>query len=364
MAGTSREALLSREPMRLDSGNGYTIRWRSRWTTPVIWQEYAGNPILTAGVGTAWDAAGLSTPNVIRVSDGYRIYYGSRPHIGMATGRRANGKDWTKVSAPILSAGSPGAFDAGGVNAPRVVPVTDRHWHMYHVGYHPTEKWGGMPVHQIGLSESEDGGLSWRHSFTRSILPRGEGSHEAFATTSCSVLRIGSGWMLWYGAIAQVPYLASICLAFSDDGHSWKKYDKNPVLTYNPYFRPEAFVVASPNVMYDQGLFKMWYSARGLTGDCRPGEYTVCYAESKDGIRWERFPGNPVLFPGSSGWDQKMVEYAQVLKEEVSTGCGFAETATAPSDMQKGSGPRMRPFRFAGDRPRRPRRIGASGRPR
>jgi hypothetical protein len=90
---------------------------------------------------------------------------------------------------------------------------------MYYVGYHPELKEGGMPVHQIGLVESDDAGRTWRRLSSNPVVPRGpKGSYDAFSTSSASVLRVGREWWLWYGGIAQVPYLAGICLARSADG--------------------------------------------------------------------------------------------------------------------------------------------------
>ena len=241
------------------------------------------------------------------------MYYGARPSgIGFAETTLDRLHDWKRHGKPILTAGQGNAFDANGVNAPKVLPITDTHWHMYYVGYHPNATSNGAPVHQIGLAESDDAGLTWRQ-YPDPIIPRGESADDVFSTSSASVLRVGEQWYLWYTAIAQVPYLASICLATSSDGgHTWTKYDRNPVLRFNPYLQAESFVLAKPHMLYEDGLFKMWYSAKGFGEGTSLGDYRVCYAESIDGMTWERFPGNPVLRPTDSGWDSTMVEYAEV----------------------------------------------------
>jgi len=187
---------------------------------------------------------------------------------------------------------------------------------MYYVGYHPTAKENGAPVHQIGLAESEDGGLTWRRVLREPVIARGrEGSYDAFSASSASVLKVGREWWLWYGGIAQVPYLASICLAISSDGIAFRKYESNPVLRFNPHLHAEAFICAKPHVLYDNGVFRMWYTARGFGAPNAPGDYRICYAESLDGIHWERYSGNPLLTPSSEGWDRTMVEYAEVLRQ-------------------------------------------------
>lgn len=345
-------------PLATKNSRSLDLVWRPRWTTPAVWRKHANNPVLTPSPAPFWDAGSLTTASVVRVNDTLRLYYGSRPRgIGLAFAALAALHQWKKHPAPVLGAGPSGAFDAAGVNSPKVVPITSKHWHMYYVGYHPTEKWGGMPVHQIGLVESDDAGLTWRRRSNQPVIPHGDrGDCDAFSTSSASVLRIGGRWFLWYGGIAQVPYLAGICLATSRDGHVWTKHPRNPVLGFNPHLRAEAFVVAKPHVLYEEGVFKMWYSARGFGEGCSPGEYRICYAESSDGVHWERFPNNPVLLPSASGWDRKMVEYAEVLRDggryhlwycgDGYGSIGYARgEATARVTMQTRSGPTPRPDR-------------------
>jgi hypothetical protein len=57
--------------------------------------------------------------------------------------------------------------------------------------------------------------------------------------------------------------------------------------------------------MFEDGVFKMWYSMRGSA-------YRIGYAESPDGIHWERSPANPILDVSPHGWDSDMVEYPEI----------------------------------------------------
>jgi hypothetical protein len=53
-------------------------------------------------------------------------------------------------------------------------------------------------------------------------------------------------------------------------------------------------------------VFRMWYSF------AKP-DYQIRYAESLDGIAWERAPIDPVLGPSPKpGWDDTMVEYPEI----------------------------------------------------
>ncbi|MEO7654019.1 MAG: hypothetical protein ABIZ80_26470 [Bryobacteraceae bacterium] len=297
----------------LAPGSHAGMEWQERWTGPMLWEKRAQNPILTA---VKTDQGGLTTPSIFKEGDRLTLFYGSRPHIRLAYGSMSDMHTWRRHPNPVLSAGPPDAFDAAGVNGPEVVRVTDKHWRMYYVGYHPTHRQGNAPVHQLGVAESEDSGMTWRRASKKAAIPHGpDGTYDGFSASSCSVVRVGPEWWMWYGGIAQVPYLASICLAKSSDGITWKKFEGNPVMRYNPYFPSDAIVVARPQVILEGSLFRMWYSARGLTADSKSGDYRLCYAESADGIHWDRFPGNPVVLPSAAGWDQKMVEYSEIVRD-------------------------------------------------
>jgi predicted GH43/DUF377 family glycosyl hydrolase len=288
--------------------------WQPRWTTPLVWEKHPGNPVV-AGTKGRWDEKNVTTCSIVPIGDRLRMYYGSRGiGIGIAEAPTGDIHHWEKQARPILTTGPASAFDGGGVLSAEVVPVTPTHWHLYYVGYHPTKRHGNTKVHQIGLAQSDDGGLTWTRTSDDPVVAHGpEGSFDGFAISSNSVLYLGDKWYCWYTGISQTPYLSSIGLATSRDGHRWEKYPFNPVMYYNPHIIHEAFMVAKPHVLYEEGVFKMWYTARGMTENRKSGNYSICYAESLDGIHWQRYPGNPVVKPSSTGWDGTMVEYAEVI---------------------------------------------------
>jgi hypothetical protein len=65
--------------------------------------------------------------------------------------------------------------------------------------------------------------------------------------------------------------------------------------------------IARPCVLKDpDGRYRMWYS-------CRGERYRIGYAESADGLAWERKDDQAGIEPSPSGWDSDMIEYPAVF---------------------------------------------------
>jgi hypothetical protein len=100
----------------------------------------------------------------------------------------------------------------------------------------------------------------------------------------------------WYAGrnAADAPW--RIGLAESPDGVVFAKHPNNPVLREGGAGAFDADGVAAPAVVVTRGLYRMWYEARGFFGATSIG-----YAVSTDGVRWHKYPGNPVLLPDDIG---------------------------------------------------------------
>jgi hypothetical protein len=79
--------------------------------------------------------------------------------------------------------------------------------------------------------------------------------------------------------------------SISEQGR-WSKYASNPILVGLPGFEESA--VQEPNVIFENGVFKMWYSAGWMN-------QSLCYATSPDGFTWTKYVSNPILGQGGSG---------------------------------------------------------------
>lgn len=101
----------------------------------------------------------------------------------------------------------------------------------------------------------------------------------------------GQKWLYYIGWTVRntIPYHNSIGLAVSDDGINFTKKFTGPIIhtiATEPHFS------GSASILFDQGIFKIWYlncthwhkAADGKMEPC----YHIKYAESTDGIYWKR----------------------------------------------------------------------------
>lgn len=77
-----------------------------------------------------------------------------------------------------------------------------------------------------------------------------------------------------------------------------KRYPGNPILERNKNNPWEAGSVLNPNVLYDNGIYRMVYRATNDIKIKKVGGYisSIGYAESTDGIYFKRFP-EPMIIP-------------------------------------------------------------------
>jgi len=161
------------------------------------------------------------------------------------------------------------------------------------------------PQRSIALSRSEDG-FNW--SEPEIVLHENpESGWEEIINRSCTLFWNGQYHMWYTGQVMRIG-MSRIGYAVSDDGVHFTRVRQDPVIV--PERSYEGISVMNPYVMRDdeRGVFRMWYSS---------GEFiepnVICYAESKDGIHWEKSPLNPVFFKGEEdAWDSDRIGGCEV----------------------------------------------------
>lgn len=122
------------------------------------------------------------------------------------------------------------------------------------------------------------------------VAPGEPGMFDDSGTAMGYLLKVGEKRYLYYlgwNLKVTVPWLNSIGLAISEhDGKGFTKYSRAPIMDRSD---EDPFSISYPSVMLDNGIYRMWYGSNLKWGkDQAEMNHVIKYAESHDGIRWER----------------------------------------------------------------------------
>ena len=231
---------------------------------------------------------------------------------------------------PVLGMGKLGTFDDGGA-VPFCLLNHDNKKYLYYGGWNASVT---VPYRNaIGLAVSEDNGLTFQRVCEGAIVDRNQ--HEPYFTGACEVIREGGKWRMWYGSATgwvvvdgKPEPCYQIKYGESDDMINWTRQNK---ICIEYKFDGEA--IARPSIIREDGLYKMWYCSRGSV-NYRTGKeqsYRVGYAESVDGLSWERKDEEVGIERSEDGWDSIMMCYPYVYQHKGKkylfyNGNGFGES--------------------------------------
>jgi predicted GH43/DUF377 family glycosyl hydrolase len=202
------------------------------------------------------------------------------------------------IGNPVLSPKA--EWEAGGNINNTVVKVGNEYKHWFT---------GIGSRFRIGMATSTDG-IAWQKSNANPVLEVGApGEFDSEHAYNPMVVYYDGLYWMWYAGNNGTSW--QIGLATSTDGLQWKKHPNNPVLKIGAAGKWDDKHLTSPFVMRDGAVFKMWY--RGESAQF-PGKGSTGYAESPDGVRWERYSGNPVFTPAASGWDSRSLTIYPIVK--------------------------------------------------
>lgn len=259
----------------------------------------------------AWMRTHAAVPVAQRVgANRYRIYFSGRDDRNRSqTGFveidiTAPHRVLSASESPVLQTGALGAFDDSGAMLSWIVDQGDDKY-LYYIGWNL-----GVTVpfrNSVGLAISRDGGLTATRYSKAPVLDRND-CDPYFVASMCILIENGV-WRMWYVSCAgwelenaKPKHHYHIKYAESEDGVQWRR---EGVVCID--FKSEAeYAISRPCVLKEGSIYRMWYSYRGH-------HYRIGYAESGDGIRWERKDHLVALDVSESGWDSEMVEYPCVF---------------------------------------------------
>jgi len=131
------------------------------------------------------------------------------------------------------------------------------------------------------------------------------GDLAMFDDSGCSIgciIKVGERRFLYYMGwhlTVRVPWQNALGLAISDGpGQPFERHSRFPVL---PLAESDPYTISYPWILHENGRFRMWYGSNIAWGSRKADmRHLIKYAESADGIHWER--GDQVAidfaFPG------------------------------------------------------------------
>jgi hypothetical protein len=229
-----------------------------------------------------------------------------RSHIGYV--EIARDHPATILSVPptaVLSPGALGAFDDAGVTTSCIAEHDGRVW-LFYTGWSLGRS---VPFYlNVGLAWSDDGGRSFARASAAPLLDRT--TVDPYLTASPWIVIENDLWRMWY-----VSGTAWTATAEGPQHRYHIKYaESRDGLNWNrqgvvciDYQSADEYAFGRPCVVRDGATYRMWYSYRGPA-------YRIGYAESADGIMWTRLDSTNVVGVSESGWDSEMTAYPCVFR--------------------------------------------------
>ena len=136
----------------------------------------------------------------------------------------------------------------------------------------------------IEVYKSSDG-INWQDG--QVVLENNLNSGWEEDVNRCCIIYQDGKYKMWY--TGQANKMSNIGYAESEDPYNFKRIQQRPVLIHEGKYEKDA--VMNPYVIYDKEtkMYKMWYAA----GENYEPD-VIAYAESKDGLQWEKYERNPI----------------------------------------------------------------------
>jgi hypothetical protein len=229
-----------------------------------------------------------------------------RSHIGYIEVARTQPAEILNISqTPVLSPGALGTFDDAGVTTSCMVEQDGR-LYLFYTGW---SLGTSVPFYlNVGLAWSDDGGRRFVRASAAPLLDRT--GVDPYLTASPWIAIEDGLWRMWYvsgtGWTMTGERLRHHYHIKYAESRDGLIWDRRGVICLD-YQSPDEYAFGRPCVLNDAGRYRMWYSYRGPS-------YRIGYAESGDGIRWTRMDSTDVVGVSETGWDSEMTTYPLVFR--------------------------------------------------
>jgi hypothetical protein len=272
--------------------------------------------------------------------DLYRIYFTSRDaqnrsHIGwLELDIFRPDRILRLAETPLLTPGKPGSFDDCGAMMSWMARHGGQRF-LYYIGWNRRTT---VPFHvSIGLAvAAEAAGISAFSAFPGPILER-DVADPYFCSNPC-VLAGDGRWRMWYlSGLGWANLAGGISPSYDvryAESADGIRWERSGRVAVGLELEAE-FAIARPSVLREKDGYSMWYCVR-----TRDRPYRLGHARSADGLVWHRDHGDAGLGPSADGWDSDMIAYPHVFDHGADRymlycGNGFGKTGFGCAVLEK-----------------------------
>ena len=211
-----------------------------------------------------------------------------------------------EVSAePVLKLGQLGAFDDSGIMPTSIVNFEGRKY-MYYNGWTLGRN---VPFFSFnGVAVSSDGGKTFG-KISRGPAVLYSNDIDPYSTFAPFVIIDEGKWKMWYVSLIKWVEEGSMLKHYYNiryaESENGIEWDRRGHVCID-FANEHEYAIARPFVLKEDGMYKMWYSVRESV---KAKTYRIGYAESPDGKNWKRMDDEVGLDVSDDGWDSEMIEY-------------------------------------------------------
>lgn len=249
------------------------------------------NPILVPGVPGAWDDGVIEAADALRDGDTYYFFYhgtgqGKGYRLGVATASAPLGPFRKHGERPILDLGPAGSWDDRDVACAMVVAEGPGKYWMWYSGIDASAdhaKWS------VGLATAPHPLGPWQKFAGNPIL-------KDFGYVGGVVRAQGKYWLYTAHPIGSTgPDYSPMSLATADTpAGPWTVHSGNPVLREGSSGQWDDGGFSEAEVFHDGAMFHMFYGGAKIHPERIRTRESIGYAFSRDGLHFQKHPGNPV----------------------------------------------------------------------
>ncbi|MDC0096455.1 hypothetical protein OAI58_09235 [Amylibacter sp.] len=271
-------------------------------------------PVLQIENSEAWMHSHVAVPTVERIGpNSVRIYFCSRDkmnrsQIGYAEIDVSKPNEILSISKQaIFSFGKLGTFDDSGVTPTQILQIGDETY-LYYVGWSQSKTVRFQLAVGVARKVSEN---EFERISEAPVL--GRTKYDPYLVATLSILRHAendySMWYIsgdgWFARDGETFPLYNVKKAKSKNGLDWTS-SKQVAIDYKS---GDEHAIAKPTVIFENGIFKMWYSCKSHNYE----NYNLGYAESSDGNNWQRLDEKIHFDRDIGGFDEEMRAYPEVI---------------------------------------------------